>query len=157
MLISNLMFEFTEYTAFTSFCRLQSSEWRNNITSISLQHLEGYSNFPLEDPNAILNDAFPKLRIVHLSLQPRDPRRLRLADWEWGPQTKKFLKNIAHVKGKVSLELRWLHDCERFEREYVGEKGWEIVEKIEVANEKSWRASAMQRMPGMCFRVCELH
>jgi len=75
-----------------------------------------------------------------------DPRRLRLADWEWGPQNKIFSKNIAHVKGKVSLELQWLHDCERFKRVYISKKGWEIVEKIEVANEKSWRASVMRRM-----------
>ena len=50
------------------------------------------------------------------------------------------------VKAKVSLELQWLHDCGRFKRVYISEKGWEIVERIEVANEKSWRASAMQRM-----------
>ncbi len=58
------------------------------------------------------------------------------------------------VKAKVSLELQWLHDCGRFKRVYISKKGWEIVEKIEVANEKSWRASAM---PGTCFRVYELH
>jgi trans-2-enoyl-CoA reductase len=72
-----------------------------------------------------------------------DPRRLRLTDREWGPQTKKKISRM--VKAKVSLELRWLHDREKFERVYISEKGWEI-EKIEVANEKSWRASAMQRM-----------
>ncbi len=73
-----------------------------------------------------------------------DPRRLRLADREWGPQTKKKISRM--VKAKVSLELQWLHDCGRFKRVYISEKGWEIVERIEVANEKSWRASAMQRM-----------
>lgn len=61
---------------------------------------------------------------MHLSLQPRRPRRLGRVDWEWGHQTEKFLETIAHVKAKISLELRWLHDCERFEREYIGERGW---------------------------------
>ncbi len=110
VLMSGLDFEFTDCTALNNFCKFTSPEWRNSIASVSLEHIEGQSHLPLEGAVDFLNDAFPKLRIVHLSVQPRNPRFARSLvpgwDWEWGPQTKELLENIAYVKAKILLMAR---------------------------------------------------
>ena len=76
---------------------------------------------------------------MHLSLLPRNVREKETAEQGWGPETEKLLKDISQLKVRVLLGLRWSHDCERFEQEYVGEKGWKIVEEDRVDGRRDQR------------------
>ena len=67
---------------------------------------------------------------VAIDLWPRDPRRWDLSDRAWGPQTEELLAGLGvtiAASATVRLEMRWVADSERFEREYVGRGRWKRV------------------------------
>ena len=144
---------FFHYTTLLSFCKFISPERRNFINSITIHHVEGLDSFPAEDFFNLLTEDLSGLRTVYLSLLPRNVRERETAHQELGPNTEKLLKGISQLSMRVSLELRWSHDCERFEKEHVGHKGWKVIEEDKVDGRqhlKPW-------MPAMRRVVYQLH
>ena len=79
--------------------------------------------------------AFPNLRTLAIDLWPRRPTLQDRVDRGWGKQTETLLAALGLVvaaKARISLEMRWTADCERFEREYVGKRQWRrVTEDVE--------------------------
>ena len=71
-----------------------------------------------------VNITVPTLRVLNIDLWPRDPTRANTEDRVWGQQSEALLRSLTNVKAKVRLEMRWVADCERFEREYVRDGAW---------------------------------
>ena len=144
---------FFHYTILLSFCKFISPERRNFIHFIIIHHVEGLDSFPVEDLFNLLTEDLFDLCIVHLSLLPRNVRERETANQEWGPNTEKLLKGISQLSMRVLLELPWSHDCERFEKEYVGDKGWKAIEEDRI----SGRQDLKPWMPAMRKVVYQLH
>ena len=144
---------FVHYTTLLSFCKFISPETRNFINSIIIHHVEGLDSFPAENLSKLLTEDLSGLCTVHLSLLPRNVRERETANQEWGPDTEKLLKDISQLSMRVLLELRWCHDCERFEKEYVGGKGWKVIEEDRI----SGRQDLKPWMPAMRKVVYQLH
>lgn len=75
-------------------------------------------------------ESWPNIRVLHVELWPRDPARIDAGDGEWGEQTLALLDNISQLKVNIVVEFRWMDDCEKFERRYMG-KGWRRVGGVE--------------------------
>lgn len=74
--------------------------------------------------------ALPNLCTFATDLWPRNPTRREWDDRAWGKQTETLLAALGvvlAVGARITLEMRWAADCERFEREYVGEGRWSRV------------------------------
>ena len=70
---------------------------------------------------------WPNLRTLQIELWPRNPARPEVDDREWGWQTEELLARLGvtlAVRARITLEMRWAADCERFEREYVNTGRW---------------------------------
>ena len=70
---------------------------------------------------------WPDLRTLDIELWPRNPARPEVKDREWGRQTEKLLASLGVTlapRAKITLEMRWAADCERFERAYVEHGRW---------------------------------
>ena len=83
--------------------------------------VEGYMP-PLPD--------WPNLRTLTIELWPRNPTRPEVRDREWGRQTEELLARLGvtlAVRARITLEMRWAADCERFEREYVKRGRWRRI------------------------------
>lgn len=74
---------------------------------------------------------WPDLRTLAIDLWPRNPvRPYPKEDRAWGTQTEALLGHLGSVvaaMARITLEMRWAADCERFEREYVGKGRWRQV------------------------------
>lgn len=72
--------------------------------------------------------ALPHLRTLDIELWPRDPTRPDRKDRAWGRQTERLLGGlgtVVAVGARIGVEMRWVGDWERFEREFVqGGGGW---------------------------------
>ena len=70
---------------------------------------------------------WPNLRTLQIELLPRNPGRPNVKDREWGMQTEELLACLGvtlAVRARITLEMRWAADCERFERAYVEHGRW---------------------------------
>ena len=70
---------------------------------------------------------WPDLRTLQIELWPRNPARPEVQDREWGRQTEELLASLGVIlapRAKITLEMRWAADCERFERAYVEHGRW---------------------------------
>ena len=94
-----------------------------------------------------INTTLPNLRTLSIDLWPRDPSRLDKDNRAWGEQSEVLLQDLSYVKAKVRLGLRWVEDCERFEREYVTNGAWQRVLEVELDD---------QSYGGSCCRFYEL-
>lgn len=73
---------------------------------------------------------WPNLRTLALDLWPRNPTRRDVQDRKWGAQTEELLARLGvtlAVRARITLEMRGVADCERFECEYVGRRQWRRV------------------------------
>ncbi len=68
----------------------------------------------------------------------------------WGEQTVSLLDRLRGNKTRVVVKLRWQIDCQRFENEYVGMKGWSIRKSGEED------VDVTRRGTGMCRKSYEL-
>lgn len=80
MLMSKFVFDFACFDALNKFNKSVTSGWRDYIVLVRLQHIEGQSSYPFKSMKSLLLNAIPNLRVVQLSLQPRDPRRASFDD-----------------------------------------------------------------------------
>ena len=121
------------------------------INRVRFTFVEGYMRVPFVEHLASgALTVLPNLREFFVELWPRDPTRRNTHDRSWGEQTVRLLEALRGVKARVVLELRWESDCQRFEHEYVGVKGWRIRESEGEA------VDVMEGGEGMCRRSYEL-
>ena len=121
------------------------------LNRVCVTFVEGYMRVPFVEHLASGTiTVLPNLREFFVELWPRDPTRRNKNDRSWGEQTVRLLEALRGVKAKVVLELRWESDCQRFEHEYVGVKGWRIRESEGEA------VDVMEGGEGMCRRSYEL-
>ena len=94
------------------------------------------------------------LRTLAIDLWPRDPSRLDpKKDRAWGVQTEALLAGLgatSAVGAKITLEMRWLADCERFEREYVAKGWWRRV----TADAKDGAPDQERELCRRCYELC---
>ncbi|KAL9074866.1 MAG: hypothetical protein Q9161_002004 [Pseudevernia consocians] len=124
---------------------------RTTLNRVRFTFVEGYMRVPFVEHVALGTvTVLPNLREFFVELWPRDPTRSNENDRSWGEQTVRLLEALRGVKARVVLELRWESDCQRFEHEYVGVKGWRIRESEGEA------VDVMKGGEGMCRRSYEL-
>ena len=100
-----------------------------SIKRLRLTFVEGYMQVSfIERLASGLLNPLPNLRELFIELWPRNPTRENKEDRFWGHQTFSLLDALGEIEAHVVIDLRWMIDCERFERGYVGIKGWRRVE-----------------------------
>ena len=75
---------------------------------------------------------WPALDARVIDLWLRDPRRRNVEGGAWGTLTEALLGDTLAVKAEITLEVKWLVDWRRFERECVNTGGWRrvIIEEV---------------------------
>ena len=120
----------------------------DSINSSSIDSQDASADF-----GPIVTERFPNLKTLTVSLIPRflDPRKYTYGEmcpilnqsmrWvaapqevEWGLRTNLFLASLGNMKASVQITLRWKFDCDYFEREYVKERGWFLINGDEKAS-----------------------
>ena len=132
-LASNLVFDFTDNV--DAFHRLQQRlPMGVSIRYMRLLFVEGHMDFGfaefLASDGAV--SVLPDLLEVLVELWPRDMKRGSYDSMEWGVQTVRLLELLTRWRGRVVVRWRFKTDCERFESEYVGVRGWRRMEGTEV-------------------------
>ena len=110
-----------------------------------LTMVEGYMH-PLPE--------WPNLRTLKIELWPRNPTRPEVKDREWGRQTEELLASLGTTsasRARITLEMRWAADCERFERAYVEHGRWTRI-RADVED-----CPTPGRDEGFCRRCYEMH
>lgn len=147
-LISNIRFDFgSDGHALQRFCSTAPAKALAAIYHLSVTLVEGYMP---QLPDLHL----PNLRTLNIDLWPRNPTRPDLIDRAWGTQTEKLLAEVGvvfAVRARIRLEMRWVADCERFEREYVEQGRWRRV--IE-ADEKCAPFQEEGLFRRTCYELC---
>ena len=123
------------------FCSNANPSLALHITSL---HFAFIQDFVTESPDErttlapFLAHWLPNLQRLYLTLLPRNPRlwdRLKhqrpsvCQGMEWGPQSILFLSCLVYTSFTVQLSLRWKYNCDFFEHEYVGKRGWFFVKE----------------------------
>ena len=127
--------------ALQHFCSTAPADLLASMRHVRITLVEGYMPVLPE---------WPDLRTLAIDLWPRNPVRPQKEDREWGTQTEEdrawgtqteedrawgtqteallgHLGSIVAAMARITLEMRWAADCERFEREYVGKGRWRQV------------------------------
>ena len=100
------------------FCNTAPADLIVPMRHVLITMVEGYMP-PLPE--------WPELRTLHIELWPRNPARPEVESREWGRQTEELLACLGvtlAVRARITLEMRWAADCERFERAYVEHGRW---------------------------------
>ena len=142
-LASNTRFDFgSNRHTLPRFCSTAPADLIVPMRYALITMVEGYMP-PLPD--------WSDLRTLQIELWPRDPTRPEVMDREWGRQTEKLLARLGvtlAVRARITLEMRWAADCERFEREYVKRGRWRriVVDDGEavVAREEGFRRTVYE-------------
>ena len=136
-LASDTRFDFgLDRHAFQRFCNTVPADLIVSMRHARITMVEGHMP-PLPD--------WPSLCTLQIELWPRDPTRPELragelgqhGKWdaqlragEWGAQTEELLASLGITlasRARITLEMRWAADCERFERTYVEHGRWTRV------------------------------
>ncbi|CAF9938853.1 hypothetical protein IMSHALPRED_001114 [Imshaugia aleurites] len=136
------------------FSKLLSPGSQHYLKHVRIDMIEGFmlpnETQPFSSERSLsthINTTLPNLRTLSIDLWPRDPSRIDKDNRAWGEQSEALLQDLSNVKAKVRLGLRWVEDCERFEREYVTNGAWERVLEVEL-DDKNYG--------GSCCRFYEL-
>ena len=109
--------------------------WQH-ITRVHVDFIERYASSSIDKLaffGCFLTRIFPKLQCLYLLLIPRTTDGVNAVTglecsrrWsrEWGERTSLLLSSLQHMTPTVQLELRFACDCEYFEQNYVGKRGW---------------------------------
>ena len=140
-LVSQLSFDFThDNEALQSFCKLVSPIHRQNVRHIAIEYVDGHTQDVVGSSTTFstyLSTNLPNLKTIFLTLIPRNPtysdilNHYWVFDYHWGQQTKDFLSNLGDFKTTIILNLRWKEDCDYFEENYVGIRGWKCIRRSE--------------------------
>ena len=118
-LASNTRFDFgSNRHTLQLFCSTAPADLIVPMRHALLTMVEGYMP-PLPD--------WPDLRTLKIELWPRNPTRPKVMDRVWGRQTEELLASLGITlasRARITLEMRWAADCERFERAYVEHGRW---------------------------------
>lgn len=142
---ANTSFDFgSDGEAFQIFCCTAPAELLVSIRHVSITLVEGYiTQMP----------RLPNLCTLVIDLWPREPTRKDPRDHRaWGPQTEVLLADlgtVVAVRARITLEMRWAADCERFEGAYVEKGRWR---RVMADDEKA----AQTQGGGFCRRRYEL-
>ena len=122
-LASYTRFDFgSDRQALQHFCNTAPADLLASMRHVRIRLVEGYMPVLPE---------WPDLRTLAIDLWPRNPVRPHpKEDRAWGTQTEALLGHLGSVvaaMARITLEMRWAADCERFEREYVGKGRWRQV------------------------------
>lgn len=136
-LASDTRFDFgLDRHAFQRFCNTVPADLIVSMRHARITMVEGHMP-PLPD--------WPSLCTLQIELWPRNPTRPELragesgphGKWdaqlragEWGAQTEELLASLGITlasRARITLEMRWAADCERFERTYVEHGRWTRV------------------------------
>ena len=121
-LASNTCFDFgSNRHTFQQFYSTAPTDLIVSMRHARITMVEGYMP-PLPD--------WPDLRTLQIELWPRNPARPEVKDREWGWRTEELLARLGvtlAVRARITLEMRWVADCERFEREYVMKGRWRRI------------------------------
>lgn len=131
-LASSIVYDFgTQLSALQDFSNGLSPDSQRYLKNVKITMVEGFMlTTPLISESTLstyINATVPTLRVLNIDLWPRDPTRMNTEDRCWGEQSEALLRSLTDGKVKVRLELRWVVDCERFEREYVRDGAWRRV------------------------------
>ena len=140
---SHLSFDFTwNAAALETFFKHITPAHRRQVQHIAIELVDGHApNLPSPSTTfgAYLSDNLPNLRRVSLDFIPCDPvqnpnvtRNYSVPDPGWSLETERFLSSLGELKATVTLSLQ-PHHCDRFEKEYVGVRGWRYVRSGEVS------------------------
>ena len=144
-LASNTRFDFgSNRHTLQHFCSTAPADLIMPMRHVMITMVEGY--MPL------LPD-WPDLRTLDIELWPRNPARPEVKDREWGWQTEELLASLGVIlapRAKITLEMRWAADCERFERAYVEHGRWTRI-RADVED------CPPGRDEGFCRRRYEMH
>ena len=136
---TRLSFDFTwDAAALPVFCAQIAPIHRQRRRYIEVDFVDEHSPSPSSTTfGSYLSANLPNLRTVFLTLIPRDPRPncRNLSDFRWGQHIKDFLFSLGDLKATVILTLRWKNDCDYFEKEYVGSRGWRCIQFSEAPDE----------------------
>ena len=160
-----------------SFSSVLSPASQLNIRNIKIKMVEGFmlhnEALSLTSDRSLstyINNTVANLRVLHIDLWPRDPTRTireptlatlvplgeasestdKTENRAWGVQSEVLLRSLHNVKAKVRLELRLAVDCEKFEREYVRNRGWKRIREKMPENPSNSNGD-------ICYRWYGLH
>ena len=137
---SQLSFDFTyDREALRSFCTLVNPIHMQHVRHIAIEFVEGLTQdipSPWTSFGTYLSTKLPNLKTIFLTLSPRNPtdislRNLLTSDYHWGQQTKDFLSSLGDFTATIVLSLRWEEDCDYFEENYMGVRGWKCIRRSE--------------------------
>ena len=142
-LASNTRFDFgSNRHTLPRFCSTAPADLIVPMRHALITMVEGYMP-PLPD--------WSDLRTLQIELWPRNPTRPEVRDREWGRQTERLLARLGAalaVRARITLEMRWAADCERFEREYVEKGRWKRIvgddEHAVVGREEGFRRTVYE-------------
>lgn len=149
MIAASLVYDFGD--DIKAIYTLQTPATCHSIKRVRLMFVEGHMR--LSSITSLASEShiiLPSLRELFVELWPRNPVREDVEDRSWGEQTVGLLETLKGSKIRVVEEFRWEIDCERFENEYVGVKGWRERER-ERAD-----VDAVGAEEGMCRKSYEL-
>ena len=140
-IISHLSFDFThDRKALQSFCEMVKPIHKQHVRRIAIEFVDGHTPHipsPSTTFGTYLSTNLPNLKTIFLTLIPRNPtdsgilNNFWVFDYRWGQHTKNFLSGLRDFKATIILNLRWKEDCDYFEENYVGVRGWTCIRRSE--------------------------
>lgn len=141
---SHLSFDFTgDAVALQSFCANVKPAHKQHVRHLAIEFVDSHAPDVLGPSTTFgtyLSTNLPNLKIVFLSLIPRNPTRYDQLDYQWGQETEHFLSSLSDLKATIILNLRWKEDCEYLEEKYVGVRGWRCIRRSEDQDELELRS-----------------
>lgn len=113
---------------------------RQRVRHIAIEFVDGHTRdipSPSTAFGTYLSTNLPNLKTIFLTLIPRNPtgsgspNQFWVFDYRWGQHTKDFLSGLGDFKATIILYLRWKEDCDYFEENYVGIRGWKCIRRGE--------------------------
>ena len=136
---SHLCFDFTWDTVTLGlFCTHMMPIHRQKVQHVAIEFVDTETpNVPTSwtSLGTYLSDNLPSLRSINLTLNPRDPNRQRRDDFQWTQQTEQFLSSFGDVTANIILRLYWKEDCDYFEGNYLGVRGWKCIQCCQIMDE----------------------
>ena len=133
----HLSFDFTDNEiALQSFCTHIEPIRRQHLKQIAVEFVDSHAAdvpSPSTTFGTYLSTNLPNLKTVSLTLIPRNPTRADIFDTQhhWGQPTEDFMSSLDDLKATVVLKLQWKEDCDYFEENYVGIRGWKCIQRSE--------------------------
>ena len=141
---SHLSIDFTwDAVTLNLFCTHIKPIYRQKVRHMAVEFVESHAPdipSPWTTFGTYLSANLPSLKMVSLSLMPRDPTCIRSHVFQWGQKTEDFLSSLHDMKATIVLRLQWKEDCDYFESKYVGPRGWKCIQSAEISDESAQKS-----------------